>query len=98
MASTSFDLRYWVAIMMAVSLASVPDAVKNTRASGIPETAATSSANRIMGSDKYKVDVCMALAAWSCTALTTSGLLWPIIVVKTPPNQSRYLSPSTPYT
>jgi hypothetical protein len=36
-ASTWFDLRYWVASMSAVSLASVPELVKNTLASGMPD-------------------------------------------------------------
>ena len=37
---------------MAVSLASVPDGVKNTRASGMPDVAAISSASSIIGSDR----------------------------------------------
>ena len=38
MAGTWFDARYWVAIINAASLASVPEFVKKTFASGIPES------------------------------------------------------------
>ena len=66
-----------VASRRAVSLASVPEVVKNTRASGMPDSAAISSASSIIGSDRYSVEVCITLAAWSCTAATTSGLAVP---------------------
>jgi hypothetical protein len=58
---------------MAASLASLPEGVKYTRASGMPEAAATISANSIIGSERYSVEVCMILAAWCCTAALTAG-------------------------
>ena len=41
------DWRYWLAIIRAVSLASVPELVKNTLASGMPDISHTRSANLI---------------------------------------------------
>ena len=55
----------------------------------MPDTRATSSAKAIMGSLRYRVDVCITLAACSCTAATTLGSAWPIMVVSTPPKKSR---------
>ena len=74
---------------MAVSLASVPEVVKNTRASGMPLMAAISSASSIIGSQRYSVEVCSTLAACSLMAAVTAGLLCPTMVVSTPPKKSR---------
>ncbi len=60
-----FDLRYDVARSSAASFASVPEVVKNTLASGIPDISVTISANSIMGSLRYSVELWRILAAWS---------------------------------
>ena len=72
-----------------MSFASLPEVVNSTRGSAMPETAATSSANEIISSFRYSVEVCITLAAWDCTASTTAGLACPIMVVSTPPKKSR---------
>ena len=51
-ARTWFDFRYAVASRSAVSFASVPEVVKKTRASEMPESAAIFSASSIIGSDR----------------------------------------------
>ena len=79
-------------------MASLPDGVKNTRASSMPDTRATSSAKAIMGSLRYSVEVCITLAACSSTAATTLGSACPIMVVSTPPKKSRKRLPSTSHT
>ena len=89
MARIWLEPRCTVAMSRAASLASLPEGVKNTRASSMPETRATSSAKAIIGSLRYSVEVCITLAAWSCTAATTLGSAWPIMVVSTPPKKSR---------
>ena len=81
--------RYDVAASNAASFASVPDVVKNTLASGMPESPASFSANSIIGALRYSVEVCSILPACSRTASTTSGTLWPLIVVRMPPKKSR---------
>ena len=81
-----------------MSFASVPDVVKNTRASGIPDWLAIFSASSSIGSDRYNVDVCSTLADCSWMAAVTAALLWPTIVVNTPPNMSRYRLPSRSHT
>ncbi len=43
------DFRYDDAASSAASFASVPEVVKKTRGSGMPESSAISSANSIMG-------------------------------------------------
>ncbi len=77
-----------------MSLASEPEAVKKTRASGMPDRRQMRSASSIIGSLRYSVEVCITFAACSCTAAVTFGWLCPIIVVSTPPKKSRYRSPS----
>ena len=68
------DLRETVASKRAASLASVPDVVKNTLASGMPDSPAMSSANSIMDSDRYRVEVWNVLDAWARTASVISGM------------------------
>jgi hypothetical protein len=89
MASTWFDRRWEVASSRAVSLASLPEVVKKTRASAMPDSPAINSANSIMGSDRYSVEVCSTWSACTRRAAVTSGWAWPIIVVSTPPKKSR---------
>ena len=43
---------------MAASLASLPELVKNTRASGMPDTRATFSASSTCCRIRYSVEVC----------------------------------------
>ena len=72
-----------------MSLASEPDVVKQTRASGIPDFVAICSARSSIGGERYNDDVCSVLAACSWIAAVTSGLLCPTMVVRTPPKKSR---------
>ena len=68
------DLRETVASMRAASFASVPEVVKNTLASGMPDSPAMSSASSIMDSDRYRVEVWNVLDAWVRTASVISGM------------------------
>lgn len=90
--------RYVVASIRAVSLASVPEVVKKTRASGTPLSWATRSASSTIGRFRYSVEEWMIRPACSVTALVTSGRAWAVIVVRIPPKKSRYLVPSAPQT
>jgi hypothetical protein len=64
-----------VATSRAASLASVPELVKNTRGSGMPETRATFSARSICCRIRYSVEVCtMPVASWRSTASRISGM------------------------
>jgi len=81
--------RYDVAASNAASLASVPDVVTNTLASGMPERADSLSASSTSGRLRYSVDVCSIFPACSRSASTTSGTAWPEIVVRMPPKKSR---------
>jgi len=83
------ERRLAVASIRAASVASVPEVVKNTLASGMPDRLAIISASSIIGSLRYIVDVCSRRSACCCTAAVTSGTLWPIIVVRIPPKKSR---------
>ncbi len=83
------ERRYVVASSRAVSLASVPEVVKKTRASGMPDRAATRSASSIIGRLRYRVEEWMIRPACSATALVTSGRAWAVIVVRMPPKKSR---------
>ena len=56
--STWLLRRYWVASISAVSLASVPELVKNTFASGMPDSAAIFSASSTCCRIRYSVEVC----------------------------------------
>ena len=58
-----------------MSLASVPLLVKNTLASGMPDSAAIFSASSICCSIRYRVEVWSIFAACSWMAFTTSGVL-----------------------
>ena len=67
--------------MSAASLASVPELVKKTFASGMPDRSAIFSASSICDSIKYSVEVCSILSACALIAATTSGTLYPDMVV-----------------
>jgi hypothetical protein len=73
----------------AVSLASDPEAVKNTLASGIGESSAIRSASSTWARIRYTVEVWRSLPTCSWIASTISGTLWPEIVVRMPPKKSR---------
>src|SRR5690606_16264934 len=84
--------------MRAVSLASVPELVKNTLASGMPDNSAIFSASSICGSMRYRVEVWTIFSACALIASTISGTLYPVIVVRIPPKKSRYVTPSASVT
>ena len=74
MARTSLAWRAVSAASSAVSLASVPELVKNTLASLIPDSLAIFSASSTWLRIRYSVEVCMMpLAICRSTALRTSG-------------------------
>ena len=61
--------------MSAVSFASVPELVKNTLASSIPDSRASFSASSIWLRIRYRVEVwTMPVASWRSTASRTSGM------------------------
>ncbi len=62
-----------VASSRAVSLASVPLVVKNTRASGMGTSEAILSANSTCPGIRYRVEVCSIRSACSRIASTTAG-------------------------
>ncbi len=79
-----------MAISSAASLASVPELVKNTRASGMPDTRAIFSASSTWLRIRYSVEVCtMPVASCRSTAARISGMSYPIMLVSTPPKKSR---------
>ena len=83
------DRRSDEASSSAASLASVPEVVKKTLASGIPDTAAISSASSTIGRLRYSVEVWRIFPACSATAAVTSGSACAVIVVRMPPKKSR---------
>ena len=72
-----------------MSLASVPEVVRKTFGSSMPDTAAICSASCTIGRFRYSVDVCRIRPAWSLTAFVTSGSACAVIVVRMPPKKSR---------
>ena len=74
MASTWSAPRAAVASSRAVSLASVPELVKNTLASGMPDSRAIFSASSTWLRIRYSVEVCTTpVASWRSTASRTSA-------------------------
>ena len=74
MARTSVALRAVSAASSAVSLASVPELVKNTLAFGMPDSLAIFSASSTWPRIRYSVEVCTTpLAICRSTASRTSG-------------------------
>jgi hypothetical protein len=57
-ASTWLDRRVWVVSISAASFASVPLLVKNTFASGMPDSSAMRSASSTCRRMRYSVEVC----------------------------------------
>ncbi len=70
-------------------MASVPEVVKKTLASGMPDSAAIRSASSTIGRMRYSVEVWRILPACSLTASVTSGTRGRSIVVRIPPKKSR---------
>ncbi len=73
----------------AASLASVPDGVRKTLASGMPDSSAIRSASSTVCSLRYSVEEWRILPACSWTAAVTSGSACAVIVVRMPPKKSR---------
>jgi hypothetical protein len=64
-----------VANISAASLASVPELVKNTRASGMPEIRAIFSASSTCRRIRYSVEVCTTpVRSWRSTASRISAM------------------------
>jgi hypothetical protein len=59
--------------LVAASLASLPELVKNTLASGMPDSSASRSASSTCRRIRYRVEVWTIRPACSRTASTTSG-------------------------
>ncbi len=72
-----------------MSLASVPEVVRKTFASGMPDTVAICSASSTIGVLRWSVELWMIRPAWSATAAVTSGTACAVIVVRMPPKKSR---------
>ena len=94
-ASTWLERRFWVASSRAASFASVPELVKKTLASGMPDSSAIFSASSIWRRIRYTVEVC-AIPVSSCarTASEISAMSYPIALVRMPAKKSRYSLPS----
>jgi hypothetical protein len=84
------DRRAAVASSSAVSFASVPELVKKTLASGIPDSRAIFSASSTWLRIRYSVDVCTTpVPIWRSTASRTAGTSYPSMLVRMPPKKSR---------
>jgi hypothetical protein len=82
--------RYDVASSSAASLASVPEEVKNTLASGTPDSAAIFSASSTCVRSRYSVEVCTTpRSTCSLIASRTSGTSYPSMLVRMPAKKSR---------
>ena len=79
-----------MASISAVSFASVPELVKNTLASLIPDSLASFSASSTWLRIRYRVEVCtIPVDSWRCTASRTSGRSYPSMLVRMPQKKSR---------
>jgi hypothetical protein len=69
------ERRRLVANIRADSFASVPEVVKQTRASGMPESRAIFSASSTCWRIRYSVEVCTTpVLSWRSTASRTSAM------------------------
>ena len=79
-----------MASISAVSLASVPELVKNTLAFSIPDSRASFSASSTWLRIRYRVEVCTTpVSSWRWTASRTSGTSYPSMLVRMPQKKSR---------
>jgi hypothetical protein len=87
--------------LKAASLASVPELVKNTRASSAPSgstIAASRWASATWAGVAKKFETCPRVAIWPVTADSTVGCAWPSALTAIPASRSRWRRPSASQT